>query len=66
MKISIPIMVDVYFDIDEEDQPEVDMDQVRKNTEQAIIEMIDTDSMVDFITDETGWCIQGLAITIPE
>lgn len=66
MKISIPIIVDVYFDIDAEDQPEVDMDQLRNNTEQAIMQILESDTIADCITDETGWCIQGLSVTIPE
>jgi hypothetical protein len=66
MKVSIPVMIDVYFDIDGEDQSEVDMNQLRNDTAQAIVASIDADAMVDCITDKTSWCIQGLAVSLSE
>lgn len=66
MKIRIPMMIEINFDIDTDDQNEVDINQLRNKTINAIFETVSTDSMVDYITDETGWCVTGFSVTSEE
>lgn len=69
MKIRVPVMVEVHFDIDDEDRDDVDTVKLAKQTGQSVLKVFrseDLDWMVDQITDETGWCITALSVTLQD
>lgn len=75
MKITVPVTinVEVEFDMTDEeaatflDGEDLGMVNLFKSTQRAVGEALHqttglVDDMVEFITDETGWCISNLSM----
>lgn len=70
MKITVPLTIEIYFDIDEEDLKDVDPKSLTEDAQYAALEVIHqdiiADEIVEAITEHTGWCIRALALSTPE
>lgn len=77
MRITVPVMitVEVEFDMTEEeaatfqDGQDLGLENLTRSTRRAIQECLHqntgmglTDDLVEYITDETGWCISSLSL----
>lgn len=78
MRITVPvtITVEVEFDMTEEeaatfqDGQDLGLENLTRSTRRAVAECLHqntgmglTDDMVEYVTDETGWCIRGLSLS---
>jgi len=70
MKITVPLTIEIYFDIDDEDLKDVDPKALAEDAQYAALDVIHqdiiTDSIVEAITDHTGWCIRALSLSTPD
>ena len=67
MKIKLTVEVDISFDLESDgvvyNEGAVDGHAVGKAIAGVINTDIVTESMVDAITEDTGWCVTGMTIT---
>lgn len=65
--MRVPVWVDIAFDLESDGEvvPEsaVDPAAVRRAV-MSVMEGSCLDHLVDEITDQTGWCIQSLSLTV--
>jgi hypothetical protein len=66
MKISIPVTVDVYFDIDAENQSEINVNNLCKQIRTIVSQSIDTDTLCDNIQDEIDLDLASVDVSILE
>ena len=70
MKITIPVTVEVSFDLESDGsttpEDQIDPRDVRRAVESVLHTDIVTDSMIEAITDGTGWCIGSFSISTEE
>lgn len=76
MRIKVPVTIEVEVDFDTEVDgvdaiQEIDRTAIERKSKDAIAECLHqnagmglADDMVEYITDETGWCINGLYMEV--
>ena len=71
MKFRLTVEVDINFDLEcdgeiSTEAESVDSDAVGQQIVNQLVEGSFVDQLCDDITNETGWCIAGLSLTVPE
>ena len=65
--VTIPVTVDVEFDVDDS---EISAEELKQDARYAVIDVIQTDivadSIVEAISDYTGWLITGMTLSTPD
>ena len=70
MKIRVVVEVDVNFDLESDgeiqDEGVVDSDIVGQAVVDSIHNGSVVDTIADYISDRSGWCVLGVSILVPE
>ena len=65
--VTIPVTVDVEFDVDDS---EISAEELKQDACYAVMDVIQTDivadSIVEAISDYTGWLITGMTLSTPD
>lgn len=76
MKITVPVTVSVEIDFDMTEEEAAsyrgrELENLTHKAKQAVAECLHqnagtglADDMVEFVTDETGWCVSGLYMEV--
>lgn len=67
MKVSFTVTLDILFDTEsdgtEHPESEIDTSDVVMAATKVLYTDIVTESIVEAITEDTGWCIRGLSLS---
>ena len=65
--VTIPVTVDVEFDVDDS---EISAEELKQDARYAVMDVIQTDivadSIVEAISDYTGWLITSMTLSTPD
>ena len=70
MKIRVVVEVDVNFDLESDGETHTESAVDSDVVGQAVVEGLNNsdvaDSIVELISDRSGWCVSGLTLSTPE